>query len=320
MTLRSPVISVVIPLFNKEKEVHRALRSVLTQTFQDIEVIVINDGSVDHGAAVVSSFADPRIKLINQENQGVAAARNRGIAEATADLIGFLDADDKWAPDYLETINRLVNKYPAASVYATGYVFTRDNGKDRIALVRGLPEDFTEGILENYFLVASQSDPPLSSSTVTLRKYAIESIGGFPLGITSGEDLLTWARLAVRFRIAYLKEPKARLWHPLNADERPGRIPAVPDFVGDGLKNMLSDIDPLRSADLKKYIALWYTMRAVIYIQLADGRAARNELAMSSGMTGMSIKKLLLYCFTFLPGRLGRTLYDFRQQMKVRKN
>ncbi len=93
-----PLISVVIPLYNKEPYIKRAIDSILAQKIQDYEIIVIDDGSTDKSAEVVKSFPDPRIRLIQQENAGVSAARNRGIEEAKAELIAFLDADDEWTP------------------------------------------------------------------------------------------------------------------------------------------------------------------------------------------------------------------------------
>ena len=87
------MISVVIPLYNKEKQIRKTLQSVLTQTFQDFEIVVVNDGSTDNSAIEVEKVKDPRIRLIHQQNAGVSAARNKGIEEARYELIAFLDAD-----------------------------------------------------------------------------------------------------------------------------------------------------------------------------------------------------------------------------------
>ncbi|HDR8111751.1 glycosyltransferase family 2 protein [Bacillus thuringiensis] len=97
-------ISIVIPLYNKEHYIKRAIKSIIGQTFQNYEIIVIDDGSEDNSCNMVRSFQDSRIQLIQQKHSGVAAARNRGIESARADIIAFLDADDEWQPTFLETI------------------------------------------------------------------------------------------------------------------------------------------------------------------------------------------------------------------------
>lgn len=93
------MISVVIPLYNKEKQIKRTLQSVLTQTFQDFEIVIVNDGSTDNSTIEVEKIKDSRIRLIHQENAGVSAARNKGIEEAKYELIAF----------WMQTMNGKVN-------------------------------------------------------------------------------------------------------------------------------------------------------------------------------------------------------------------
>ena len=93
-------ITVVIPLYNKARHIKRAMQSVLDQTFRDIEVIIVDDGSTDASVLEVKTICDPRIRLITQENKGSSAARNRGIIEASNPIIAFLDADDIWMPHF----------------------------------------------------------------------------------------------------------------------------------------------------------------------------------------------------------------------------
>jgi len=120
-----PEVSVVIPLYNKAPYIARALASVITQTCQDFEVIVIDDGSTDGGAEIVRRLDDTRIRVIRQENRGVSAARNRGIESARTDFIAFLDADDEWTPTHLEALLRLRDRYPHAGAYGTAYLIKR---------------------------------------------------------------------------------------------------------------------------------------------------------------------------------------------------
>ena len=196
------MISVVIPLYNKEKQIAYTLQSVFEQTFQDFEIVVVDDGSTDNSVEEVEKFDDSRIRLIHQTNAGVSAARNRGIEEARGELIAFLDADDEWMPEYLATQYGLYQKYPECSVYACNYEFRDSEGKVTPTIIRKLPFEGEDGVLSNYFEVASCSHPPICSISIMVKKTAIQAIGGFPLGIKSGEDLLTWARLAVNEKFA----------------------------------------------------------------------------------------------------------------------
>ena len=129
--MTTPRISIVIPLYNKAASVTRSLRSVFAQGCPDVEILVIDDGSTDGGDEVVRGIADRRIRLIRQENRGVSAARNRGIAEAAADWVAFLDADDEWLPGFLETIFGLRSQFPDCDVFATAYFYCLPDGQVR---------------------------------------------------------------------------------------------------------------------------------------------------------------------------------------------
>lgn len=112
--------SVVIPLYNKEQTILKTVASVLTQTYQNFEIIVVNDGSTDNGVSLLgNTFQDDRIRIINQENQGVSAARNNGIRNAKYDYIALLDGDDEWLPGYLAKVKVAIEKFPDAGMYGS---------------------------------------------------------------------------------------------------------------------------------------------------------------------------------------------------------
>jgi glycosyltransferase involved in cell wall biosynthesis len=117
-----PAISVIIPLYNKAAHVRRAVASVLAQDCDDFEVIVVNDGSTDHGEEVVWQISDPRVRLIYQENRGPGAARNAGIRAARSNILAFLDADDEWLPHYLYTGLAALAHYPDAVAVTQGHL------------------------------------------------------------------------------------------------------------------------------------------------------------------------------------------------------
>ncbi len=185
-------ISVVIPLYNKEAEVERALRSVLAQSLAPREVVVVDDGSTDGSVAVVERILeechDTPIRFVRQANSGVSAARNRGIAEATGEYIALLDADDWWLSGYLAEVCRLMEYYPSADSYSTAFDIV-NNGKRTPAPVpeaEGWVDPAEEALKGRYAVIPS---------TATLKREVLLSIGGFPEGMRIGEDQWLWVRM-----------------------------------------------------------------------------------------------------------------------------
>ena len=260
------MISIVIPLYNKEKQIANTLQSVFAQTFQEYEIVIVNDGSTDRGVEIVKQIKDSRIRLIEQKNQGVSVARNTGIQEANYEYIALLDADDEWKPTYLDTQVDLIRSFPECSVYACAYEFKYSNKTEPLILTK-LPFSGEKGMLTNYFEVASCSHPPLWTSAIIVRKESIISVGGFPKGVTSGEDLLVWAKLATHYKIAYNKPSLVYFHHPESVYDRPPRIEMDGDFVHSQLLLLYNNAEKNIKYQLRKYIGRWNEMRTVIFIE-----------------------------------------------------
>lgn len=304
------MISVVIPLYNKEKQIAHTLQSVFNQTLQDFEIVIVDDGSTDGSVAEVEKYSDSRIRLIRQTNAGVSAARNRGIEEARYDLIAFLDADDEWKPEYLATQYYLSQKYPDCNVFACNYEFRDTEGKVTPTIIRKLPFTSDDGILTNYFEVASCSHPPLWTSAVMVKTQAIQAIGGFPVGIKSGEDLLTWARLAVNDKIAYSKISLAVFIRDeilFNKDQKQ-RIPEVEDIVGKELLNIYAENRTMRG--LNSYLALWHKMRTRIFIEKGHRRLALKECLISMKYD-INIKIIVFFVLIILPISFSKKIFRY---------
>lgn len=302
------MISIIIPLYNKEQYVAQTLRSIFAQTYQDFEIVIVDDGSTDYSVAEVKKFNDDRIRIISQQNAGVSAARNRGIAEAKYDLIAFLDADDLWEKDFLETLIKLEQKYPQCSVFALNYTILSYDNTIRPLVINGLPEYFKDGVLNNYFQIASKSDPILWTSSIMVRKQALESIGGFPIGIRAGEDLLTWARLAAHYDIAYSIEPKA-IFNRL--DQEPGIAPRIPDAhdrVADELRKLLLLEDQSRLNGLKSYIAFWHKIRLAIFLRLGKTQEAKKEFQQMAEFAKKDLKFFVYAFLVYAPSSLTLSL------------
>lgn len=302
------MISVIIPLYNKEKQIAHTLQTVLNQTLQDFEIVIVNDGSTDNSVAEVEKFNDHRIRLIHQTNAGVSAARNRGIEESKYDLIAFLDADDEWMPAYLETQYALYKKYPECSVFACNYELKNTNGNISNTIIKKLPFEGIDGILSNYFEVASCSHPPLWTSAITVKKDAIQSIGGFPIGIKSGEDLLTWARLACNYKIEYYKIALCSFLldssHSIN--KPPIRQHDTGDPVGQALIELLDICNDKKH--LKQYISLWYKMRMSVFLRMYDFNATWKYGIKSLKYNPLNLKVYLMLIMTLLPKSIQNTI------------
>ena len=185
-------ISVVIPLYNKEAEVERALLSVINQSLAPWEIIVVDDGSTDGSAAVVerviAEHPEARIRLVRQQNRGVSGARNRGILESTGEYVALLDADDYYLSGYIAEICRLMAYYPNADAYSTAFDIVEGTRRTRAAVpeVEGYFNPAEEALKHRYGIIPS---------TATLRRDTITELNGFPEGMRLGEDQWLWVRM-----------------------------------------------------------------------------------------------------------------------------
>lgn len=295
------MISVVIPLYNKEQQIANALSSVLFQTYQNFEIIIVNDGSTDNSIIAIEKFLDARIRLIHQANAGVSAARNKGIEEARGEYVSFLDADDEWKSEYLATQYELTQKYPECNVFACNYEFRDAEGNIKSTIIRKLSFSGENGILSNYFEIASCSHPPLWTSAVMVRKSAIQTVGGFPVGIKSGEDLLTWAKLAVQNLIAFTTKPMAiyNLGEGYDKKNLPPRRQDKGDPVGICLKELYRKNSNMKG--FKKYISHWHKMRASVAIRYGERKETIYEVFVALKYNLFNIKVMPFAVLALLP-------------------
>ncbi len=195
----TPPVSVIICVYNKESYVARSVQSVLSQTFSNFELIVVDDGSTDESANVVRQFDDPRLRLVCQENAGECGARNRGIAEAHGEWLAFLDGDDEWLPLFLErTMEVAVKAQSTVCTIFTNYGTNTSENNMVPGCVKG-------GVIDDYLrFFLSNGDSGVSSSSVVVRKESLVEAGQFPLGVRHGGDLDTWVRLAWTGKFIYV--------------------------------------------------------------------------------------------------------------------
>ena len=203
-----PKVSVIIATYNSAPYLPDAIASVLNQTFQDFEVILIDDGSTDETGHVVEPFLS-RVRLITQTNKGPAAARNLGIWLANGDYLVFLDADDLLLPDKLKVQVEYLDQYPQINVvYSNGYYSSvATNGlrnKKLFSDIGYLRKDLGSPP-QNIKILAKQNAFPLHAAMV--RKEAVLGVGGFDEGLPALEDWDLWYRIAQTGSFAYLDLP-----------------------------------------------------------------------------------------------------------------
>lgn len=201
------MISVVIPLYNKESTILRTVYSVVTQTYSNFEVVIIDDGSSDKSVQLLKDhITDARIRIVSQNNQGVSVARNRGVSEAQYQYIAFLDADDEWLPTYLEKVVEAISRFPRAGMYCTPALHRSIiTGHGRFFVV----EKYKEKIIEiDYF-----KDPKVlggQTSGVVVSKDIFNEIinnyegGGFPPGLNLNEDWACFQSIALISQTIYI--------------------------------------------------------------------------------------------------------------------
>ncbi|GAB3693465.1 glycosyltransferase family 2 protein [Spirosoma flavus] len=201
------MFSIVIPLYNKAAYVGKAIESVLKQTFQNFELIIVDDGSADNSLYEVNKYTDPRLKVIRQLNAGVSSTRNKGVQYAQFNFIAFLDADDWWNNCFLEEMAKLITNYPEANLYGSSYYVVKHGINKRAEI--GLSSNFEAGYID-YFKVYSRTFwVPINCSFVVLSKTAFDQVGGFNSSIKFGEDFDLWVRIALKGKVAYVNKALA---------------------------------------------------------------------------------------------------------------
>lgn len=201
--------SVIIPLYNKAPYVAKAIGSVLSQSFGDYELIIMDDGSGDGSFEVASKAIEGHDKchLHRQQNAGVSMARNNAVVLSQGDYLCFLDADDWWEPAFLEEMDRFIDEFPEAGVYGTSYTIVNETKhKTRVANV-GVEKSFEKGFINYCQVYAKTMFMPLWTGAVCVPRKVFDEMQGFPKGIKLGEDFMLWIRIALAYKVAFLNKP-----------------------------------------------------------------------------------------------------------------
>jgi len=256
--------SIVIPLYNKENNIAATIESVLIQSYEDFEVIIVDDGSTDNSLAVLKRYNDPRIKLFSQENSGVSSARNCGIKESSFEFIAFLDADDRWKKDYLYEMSSLIKKFPKSLLYSSGYSLHYAEHIYEKSLIDEFDGEY--GIVKNYYYNLILGVWGLHASSSIVRRRVFYQIGFFPVGVQHGEDTYVWDRIAAIGEVAHTSKILAIYSGDVDGQltSLPSCSVAIPSVIG--LNDLLNnyEINIEKKEWIRRYILklvttrLWY--------------------------------------------------------------
>ena len=299
--------SVVIPLYNKVSYIENTIKSVLDQSFIDYEIIVINDESTDESEAVVLGFDDKRIRLYSQKNQGVSVARNLGIEKAKYNYIAFLDADDLWMENHLETLKNLIQDFPNAGIFASRYQLVFKEGKVTVPKFRGIATDFY-GIVPDYF-EASLNYAVTTSSSIAVPKWVFGEIGNFKSKISSGQDSDMWIRIASKYSVAISNKITASYLHYIqnSLSKTPILDKKIKDFND-------YKLEELANPSLKKYLDL-YRMEYALQYKIAGAKTISKQLYDDIDKNNILLKSKILFHF---PIKILLILLQFKQYLRAK--
>lgn len=239
--------SIIIPLYNKENFIANTIQSVFDQTFQNFEIIVVNDGSTDKSEEKLLQFKDSRIHYFSKKNEGASAARNYGIEKASAHFITFLDADDYWYPTFLETMFTNISKLPDQKVFSAAIEF--ETSKKVISAQYSISKTNDEFEIVNYFK-ASLKETVLCTSCAVFHQSVFAEIGNFDTKIKSGQDTDLWIRIGLVFPVVFSWKILARyVYDPKSLSKNKNLMKEKMDF------SKFEEAEKTNS-DLKKFLDL----------------------------------------------------------------
>lgn len=316
----SPVVTIVIPLYNKAQYIKRALDSVLSQTIQDFEIIIVGGKSTDGSEDIVNNYTDPRVFLIKEEGEGVSAARNQGVNIAKSELIAFLDADDEWMPEFLETILRLKSLYPNAGLYGTNRIVLHSEPIRREYPITcyDIGENW-EGIIPSYFRTSSLGAHPFCTSSIAIPKKVFNKVNGFRTDLKYYEDLDIFARIAIFYNIAY--SSRHLVYYSKDDENAATRnislIPQVHPIIT-SINSLITmdkvDLNINTIPDLELYIDSLNISQAVNRLPL-DKKSGRKYL-MAITHKELYPRKRRLLISSFIPNKLQQSLSIIYKHMK----
>ena len=302
--------SVVIPMYNAERCIRRCIDSVISQTYQDYEIIIVDDGSNDNSNNVVRQYNDNRIHLITQSNDGVSAARNKGIKNCKGKYICFLDADDEWMSNHLDTINSLINEFPNDYFYTTC---------SNTILLDGTIVSESDKLLNSVIVIDDIFEYELmkknkigrNTCTTCVRKDAFFKWGQFEEGVIRGEDEDMWYRILARSRMIVSSVVTVKRNRDFSNATRIQNYDTDIIFVHRRRELMADDtILPNKKANIEEIIKRYELTIARNYLKLGNKKECRMKIR-EIGRSKYFMNQIILTKLScFIPNYILRQIFS----------
>ncbi len=307
------MFSVIIPVYNGEKFIDNAIKSVLNQTYKDFELIVVNDGSKDGTAQKLDAYRDnEKIHIINQPNGGVSNARNNGMKAAKGSHFAFLDADDEWYENHLEVMASLIEKYPDAGLYAT---FPRINlGNKTIDSCKYFEEHEETVYLKDFFeeYHKDKSVKMYVPTSCAVSRVAVDKVGGFPPKMKIGEDLEHALRISAYFPVVLTKQITA-VYEKVNSTATKDTS-FDPDWTFfETVKSIYEDEEiPLSKRQNIKRVMDWFTIRRCRHYIIDKNKKKAWKHFCKKVDPSLRKDKLITFFLFLMPYKLVRKVFYIR--------
>lgn len=290
----SPIVSIIIPTYNREELIGESIQSVLDQTFRDFELIVIDDGSTDGTNDIVRSFSDNRINYIHQKNSGRSSARNRALKIACGSYITFLDSDDLYLPDKLQTQVDFLNAHPEYGMVYTSAYCIDEKGR----LLNSLYEATVSGDI--YKDIAFYIPVTITLPTVMARREVFDKVGGFDEKMERFEDTDMWRRIAKEFPIGALPYFTCKLrTHKGNTlvGQNPQKIESALDYY---INKILVEDNLISLESRKNGASELYYHYALAILTLPSVAIGIRLLLKSISYAKYPLRRFLYVCYSLL--------------------
>jgi glycosyltransferase involved in cell wall biosynthesis len=296
-----PKVSIIIPTYNRAEFLHTAIASILNQTFQDFEVIIVDDASQDHTPDIIRTLPAERIRYIRHKcNKGGSAARNTGIANASAGYIAFLDDDDEWLPDKLrQQVEILDRSSPRTGVVYTGYFYIdRNTGR-----VIGEKIPTKKGYLDHILFTDNCIG---GTSSVVIRRECFTKVGLFDENLPCFQDYDLWVRIARKFQFDYVQEPLLKYYIHGH------KIWTNLESINKGLEILISKYG--QSQAFKKRCSYHYLRLGHRFCLRGDLKKGRRAFVNAIRLNPVGAQHYLNYLLSLFGAKAFKTLKDSKRQ------